>query len=1151
MAFKPTTAQKQAILAEGSTLVSAAAGSGKTAVLVERVVRKLTDSQNPVSADRLLIVTFTNAAALEMRTRIEKRFDEICRNAPNDAALAKQKQMLAAASICTIDSFCIDLVRENFQKVGVTPDFKISDGASLRGVDEAVLDRVLSGYYRREDPAFFELLDYMNTEYDDRNFKKIILDLYDFSRQLPDPFAWFDSLSDPYRRPFSECPFIQKAFEYAEIVLEEASELLTSAGEWLEADPALSERYAADFSLASEKVCALRSSAREKDWDGVYETVLSVLPASLPSSRGLKSEHYSLIKTAWEDFKKTAERLSKMFYATKANIETQLSALSGPLLLLSEILRQFETALFDAYLERNTLTFHNTEHLALALLRENDSELLSRYDEIMVDEYQDTNDLQDMLFQILSGNERLFAVGDVKQSIYGFRGANPNNFLSKSRSAVPYGTRNTGEMQKVILSENFRSKAEICEVINDFFSLIMTGKRGGLIYDREERLVPASRFPQTPFSAVDFDLIEVNANADDSMLAEGYHIAKRIREIMAAPACIRAEDDTLRKAEYSDFAILLRNAGTKAPQLAQALRNEGIPVNFRTEHFATSLEIETFLSLLKVIDNPDSDIELFTTLASPIFGFSPEELAKLRIEKREGSLYSVMVFAAENGNERCGEFLATVNRYRRMAIVLPLASFIVKLLHMTDYWNIAAAMSDGKRRQDNLLLLSTLAESYTADYDGGITGFIEFIKKRAESGLKATTSAPNTVRIMTIHASKGLQFPICILAGVSSKFNSSDTRQPIVYSEHGGIGIKYYDEKSAQKISTPAREVICEELRLREKEEEERLLYVAMTRAQDRLIITCTVKDVEKTVNAATAKLLLFGSRADLACRFADSYADWILSTLLLHPDGACLRKTGTNLIPIETDTHIHISVSEGSVTGTELSEETADRETDEKLLRQMKENLAYAYPYASLLGMQAKASVTSIANKAERAKFAFSDRPAFMSDGGITATQRGTAIHKVMQFFDFEKTDSIEEEISRLYEWQFISEREAESVNRNALKAFFTSNVFGRIKAAKAVEREMRFLTEIPAGEIDPSLSKEAAQEGIMVQGAVDLCFEEEDGIVILDFKTDRIKKPEELKNAYREQLAIYALACEKIWERPVKEMILYSFSLGREIKV
>ena len=479
MAFNPTPEQQAAIDTKGNILVSAAAGSGKTAVLVERVVRLLSDRENPISADRLLIVTFTNAAAAEMRTRIEKRLDLECRANPSDIGLLKQRKLLSSAKICTIDSFCIDLVRENFERAGVSPDFKISEQNSLKAVNEGVLAGLLNEYYEKGGEDFFELLDLVGAEYDDGNFSDYILKMYDYSRQLAFPTEWFDSLSSAYNPDcfggenewYKYC--VNKALNTAKEMQRVNAAVLDALFE----DEKAYDKYAFCFNAAAEEEAKLYDAAKSGDWDSIFN-VLTVF--NLPSIPRANGELGRAAKAARDYILKLAENLKKLFFDGIDGVKKQHADIYGKVLLLTDILNELDNRLFNEYLGRNTFTFHNIEHLALRLLCEKTNngvlpaagaeELLSRYDEVMVDEYQDTNDLQDMLFYVLSNRgERLFAVGDVKQSIYGFRGAKPTNFLNKINAAVPYETAKESDPKKIILGCNFRSHREICEYINYFF----------------------------------------------------------------------------------------------------------------------------------------------------------------------------------------------------------------------------------------------------------------------------------------------------------------------------------------------------------------------------------------------------------------------------------------------------------------------------------------------------------------------------------------------------------------------------------------------------------------------------------------------------------------------------------------------------------
>lgn len=1159
MAFKATKSQQAAIEAKGNVLVSAAAGSGKTAVLVERVIRRLTDEEKPVSADRLLIVTFTNAAAAEMRTRIEKRLDDECRANPNDIALLRQRQLLSNAKICTIDSFCIDLVRECFERVGVMPDFKIGDAATLHQTDEAVLKKILEKYYEAENPVFVNLLDTVGAEYDDGNFSSLVLGMYDYSRQLAFPREWFDSLPKDFSGTFNaDNVWYKYAVSEAERVTDGIRSLLAEAADTAFGDEKTAEKYMPEIISASKETEKLHTAALSGDWDEIYNALSGFTLPALPRANGLSgSEPAAAVKLAFKYCEKDIEALKKLFCAPRDTVEGRNKALAPAVSLLSEILTELDEKLFAEYCERGVFTFHNTEHMALRLLCEAESnpedELLNRYDEVMVDEYQDTNDLQDTLFRILSRHgERLFAVGDVKQSIYGFRGADPANFMRRKNSAVLYTEAEVGEPKKIILGNNFRCRAEVCDYINFFFEHMMTESTGKLCYNEEERLIPAAEYPSAVLPPVELDIVSLKGNAEQRLTSEAERIAQLISEAVDGAPSVRGGNGELRKARYSDFAILLRAPGNKAHVLAEVLRARGIPVSYSGTGFAEAIEIATFTALLRIIDNPEADVELLTVLMSPIFGFNAEETARLRINRKKGSLYSALIFAAENGNSHAAEVLSSLEHYRLLASTLPISRLIMRLLAETDYLNTIAAEKDGERRRNNLLLLADYATSYESDNTGTVGGFIRYIEKQSQNGLRAAAStAGDGVRIMSIHASKGLQFPVCIVADMSAEFNASDLRESTLYSFNGGIGFKYFDEATHAQLTTVGREVIADGMRKTAAEEELRLLYVAMTRTQDRLIMLCSVGAAEKAAAEMRSALLLCGSHPDRLLPRLKSYAKWLLATALIHPDGRELRGSGTGLIAAETGSKIKINVIYPSKeTVTEIPEEELQL-LDNALIEAVKASISYKYPYEALTETAAKSSVSAIANRAESDKYAFSARPAFMSDGGITAAERGTAIHRVMELIDFDKADALEGELERLYEWQYISEREFNAIPREKLTAFFTGPLFARIKKAPRVSREMRFLTEIPANELVAQPAECFKDEKIIVQGAVDLCFEEDGGITVLDFKTDRVASPEALAEAYGGQLAVYAAACEKIFGMPVKKTVIYSFALNKEIEL
>ena len=1168
MVFKPTKEQELAINEQGNILVSAAAGSGKTAVLVERVISRLCDEKNGISADRLLIVTFTNAAAAEMRSRIEKRLDEVISENPDNISLILQKHLLASAKICTIDSFCIDLVRENFEKLGIAPDFKVSDAGALSSTDNKVLSQIINRYLEENNSVFNELLDIVGAEFDEQGFADFIGGIYNYSRQLPFPKSWFLSLSESYSSGFNpDNVWWKYAFSVAIKTLKSAKKSLNTASNLLTVSEKAYNAYKESFSALTDILSSLYDKAVVGEWNEFFEALENTAIPSLPTIRGIGD--ISEINSAKDIYKslipKTLSRLTKLFFADSEYINSQFKMLATPLKLLSKILIEYDDALFEQYTNINTYTFHNTEHLALRLLCEetdgevkikpDSRELIERFDEVMVDEYQDTNDLQDMLFYVLSDEEKkLFVVGDVKQSIYGFRGANPINFLSKKKKYVPISEASGDAHKKIILGNNFRTNKKSCLFINYFFEKFMNEETGDIVYNDEEKLIPTAKYPDCDTNATEIHLILTKGSELSSLVLEGRDIAEYIKSVMSSGKVIREDEKTLREARFSDFTILLRSAKSKAPIIAEELKKQGIPVSFYSEEFIETVEISTFLSLLKIIDNPKSDVEMLTVLMSPIFSFSPEDMAKMRIGDRKGDIYSTVITAAKNGNEKAEKFLKTLDEYRLISVTSTLPKLISALLLKTGYLDIVSAFEDGAKKRNNLLLLSSYAEQFSID---GTLSLLSFLKRieRLSGGLKAAnvSSGVDSVKIMSIHASKGLQFPVCIVADIGSAFNDNDARQSGVYSTELGLGFKYFDETEKTKITTVSREVIIDSARSVGREEELRLLYVAMTRAQDKLLFVGSASDVLKKSDELKTMLLAsdFTVNYDVFSRLR-SYSDWLIISLLLHPDGKELRGAGHNILIDDTESRINLKL----LNHTDINDlpQAINKKTgkvDSVIADKIRESINYKYPYEEILDIESKASVSKLANSAEAIEYAFSLRPEFMNKGGLSAAGKGTAMHKVLQFFDFDKRNDIDNELLRLYEYQFISETEYEATNKTALENFFNSDVFNRIKNSNNIKREMRFLTELPVLKIAPWLSEKFEDEKIIVQGAVDVCFEEADGIVILDFKTDRVEDLNVLKDTYAEQLSIYANACEKIFKKPVKQKIIYSLFKGEEITI
>lgn len=1167
MAFKPTKMQQKAIDEKGNILVAAAAGSGKTAVLVERVITELTDPENPISADKLLIVTFTNAAAAEMRGRIEKRLYEECVNNSDNSFLIKQRHLISSADICTIDSFCINIVRQNFEKCGVEPDFKVGDTAGVESASKKALSLVFEEMLDLQNEDTLKLLELVGCEYSDEALRKIITDIYDYSRNMPFPERFVESLKAPYEAPFdSDHPWYMGGFKIAQECIGEMKisiEKMVENAQLMEkvTDADKCDQYTKTLSFMVEN---LGEKVLVGDWDSFYETLHTSIPGKSPSSSTTDPAALKY-KAAKDKFFNFFDKLLLTFKNDTAGIEGEAAELLPKVSILVKLIKGYGKHLKEIFKTENFYTFAEIEQMAFNLLcedidgaitvKESAKEWLSRYDEVMVDEFQDVNNLQNILFYILSDHDKkLFVVGDVKQSIYGFRGSNPDNFLSKKNSAVLVENATDSDAKKIILSDNFRSRKGVCEYINFFFSLCMNGKSGKLIYNAEERLNAAREFPENAEPKAKLFLLD-KSNAENPKSAIEYEalaIASYIKETMEKPPFITDSDGkTLRKAKYSDFVILLDRIKDKAAVISKILTESGIPVAAISESYAESFEIRLMLSLLQVIDNPKSDVELLTVMMSPLYGFSANEIALIRAENKYTDLYGAVVAYAQKGDAHCNEFIESIADMRRRAAVMPLEELIITLIAQTDMLNLVSAMPSGELKRANLLSLSRYASGYVSSVGGSISGFVRYINELPEKSFK--DSSGNTgacVRIMTMHSSKGLQFPICIIANLTAKINRDDALAKTLYKNGAGISFRYYDAQTDSYIKTLGHKVAAEEAYESIIDERLRLLYVAMTRAEEQLVIFSFADNAAKKL-AAVADSLDKDSISGTWLKSTTNMNDWVIATALLHPDCEKLRVMAEKSVPtVATESLLELSVLGcEKLDNIAVSEDTVETAPNPQLTAKIKENIDYVYPFDALKKVKSKASVSILAHEGEGHSFAFSEKPAFMFKEGISPAGRGTAMHHIMQFINMDGIPDVKSEMERLLEWQYITPSEASVCDISAIEAFFGSNVYKRISASSDVRREMRFMTEVKASAIDPDLIGEAGDTPVIIQGAVDLCFDEGDGIVVVDFKTDRVQNDMQFINAYKEQLEIYSDACRRIFGKEVKEKIIYSFALKKEI--
>lgn len=1170
---KWTPEQKNAIEARsGTLLVSAAAGSGKTAVLVERVIQRLLDPMNGCDADRLLVVTFTKAAAAEMRERISAALSARLAAHPDDARLLRQQMLLPCAAICTIDSFCNDLVRENFHRLTLSPDYKILDAGELTLLRGEAMDVVLEEFYQANDPAFTALLELVRKGRDDAELAETVCRLYDYTQACSFPEEWIANARALCRTdlPEADNPWMAEIRAYIEEALAFARQATQGALALLEAEPGLCEKYAPAF--ASDLAALARvQGARSSGWDTLCEAVNAVKFVRMPNAP--KEYADSPVKAAAKEsrdrVKDTVKTMQAALCANAAENEADMACLAPLLNKLFDLTLRFAAEFARLKREKRAADFSDIEHLALSLLIARKGgricrsplaqELSARYAEILVDEYQDTNEAQDMLFRMLSRNEEnLFLVGDVKQSIYRFRQAMPEIFLNRRDQLPPYQDQNYPA--RITLGRNFRSRSGVTGMVNFLFCQLMSKPLGEMEYTMDEMLVPAAAYPARAQPDCELHLLDAGETGDDSAAVyEARHIAARINTMLREGLTVQDGGQT-RPARRRDFCILLRGMKGRADVYVQELARCGVPAWAELSGgFFDTTEIRTMLALLRILDNPLQDVPLLSVLFSPVCGFTPDEAAALRELKKHTPLYRCMTLAAKQGDEKCAAFLAQLSFLRRLSATLPAEALLRRLYDETGYPALVQAMDGAEQRAANLQLLLAYAARYEAAGHPGLTGFIRFIDRLEEqqaqlSAASAVSESADVVRVMSIHKSKGLEFPICILANCAGAFNQSGRNQRLLLHAKLGAGLMRRDAPTLRLFSTVPHTAVRLATERSELSEELRVLYVALTRAREKLLLVMTVKNPEKKLSSLASALRGQAAAPPFAVRSAKSYADWLLTAALRHPDAAALRA----LIPGQRIPLLEADFALQTVVRPALPEEEAgelppveEGLPDPALQAEIRRRVEYAYPYAALSRSVAKRAASSLGEKALQFSMIGVSRPSFLEKEGLTPAERGTALHQFMQFSDYRRAqENPDAEVQRLVAKGFLSSAEGKAVDRARVAAFFQSALAKRMLQSEMLLREYKFTFFLPAGECDEGLPDEVSQEQVLVQGIADCVFAEGGKLVIVDYKTDSISDQAMLLERYRAQLSIYRRALAACIGLPVGQTLLYSFHLGKEIE-
>ena len=1181
MGVKWTTDQQHAIeCCKGSVLVSAAAGSGKTTVLVERVIRRLTDEDNPCSAEDLLIVTFTRAATAQMREKIGAAILKRLSEDPTDRHLRRQYMLLPFAKICTIDSFCNDLVRENFHALGISPDYSLLDNETAvimkNDVCEAMLERA---YEEDSDGSFSGLSDMMSSGSSDEDFAKLIIKMYDISTAYPFPDLWLDSLIEEYSQPDinKSCwgGIIKKyVCDMLDYCVSSSNDMMTA----MESDPIVADAYGAAVQSDINMYAELREKVN-RDWDEALEAFNTVKYMGLGRvPKGYESETKNAVMTARKKLKDLLKKVPNIMCVSSGEHSEDVRLMRGPVAKLIELVKQFGREYSAEKDKMNSADFSDILHRALNLLAVSDGrggyiktdlarELSSHYVEILVDEYQDINEAQDMIFRAISADENnLFTVGDVKQSIYRFRQAMPEIFLRRR------GTTHSFESGKyplgITLGSNFRSRVGVTSCVNYIFRQLMSTEAGELEYDDSEALNAAAEYPERDTPDCELHVVTDKGNRADTLEAQARYVARYIDRTVREGKTLVTKGGALRPASYGDFCILLRTAKNVSSVYANALSERGIPVfSPETGGFFEAAEISFILSLLRVLDNPVQDIPLAAVMLSPLFGFSAGELADIRASAKERleagetePLYRSVAASADEGDEKAAAFLKKVESLRRLSLTLSAGELVRRVCEETGFDAIVGAMPDGERRRLNVGLLCDYAEKYEAAGNLGLSGFIRFIDKVARtSGDLATAARPSEnadiVRIMTVHQSKGLEFPICIFADMQHAFNERDNTESVLISSSAGLGMKRRTEDGISVYDTASRRAAVITSERMGRSEEMRVLYVALTRAKENLVMVTSVPNPEKGL-AKVAVECGIGERANpFAVLRMNNFSDLVLMALMRHPAADELRKLSGIDVPIflpEKDRFklkVVVSDSESFMTESANEQKIAAKPV---FFNEVQARLDYSDPRSVLSSVPAKRAASDGSERGINREYFASSRPAFMSSGGLTPAQRGTATHKFMQFSDYAAARAdIESELARLVDGGFLSEDEGKAVNIGAAKRFFMSPLAERIFASDNVMREKKFAALFPAKFFYPELTGEAAEEKIVVQGIADCVFVEDGELVIVDYKTDTGVDAEALLDRYSAQLEIYREALSQALGMPVKETLLYSFFMNSTVKV
>ena len=1198
---KWTEEQSQAIHEKGSNiLVAAAAGSGKTAVLVERIINKIIEEE--IDIDKLLVVTFTNAAASEMRERILNAIYKKIEEEPTNLRLQKQITLLNKSNICTIHSFCLDVIRNNFYEINISPNFRIGDTAEIELLKEEVLDELFEDLYLKEDEGFLKLLEIYTSYKDDEPLKDIVKSIYNFIQSAPFPEKWLAEKVKLFDIDIENTDFAETVWgkiilnNYKECIEENILGLKKIKKE-LEAENEL-EKFSQAIRLDIENLESLLVNLNS--WDKSYEFAKTFSFVRWPSSKKINSETPAFVKEKRDMINAKFKKLKdSIFIYTSAEVLSDLKNMYEVLNLLQAIILKFNENYKKAKLERNIIDFNDIEHLALKILIKDEdgkyvpSEIAKKYqdkfEEIAIDEYQDSNMVQEYILTSISKGNNIFMVGDVKQSIYKFRQAMPELFLNKYKTYKLKKEKTEADDLKIQLFKNFRSRKNILDTTNIIFQEIMSKDLGDVDYNEDEYLNLGANYEEPQLENIDFagkteiNIINLEDTTKDSQedeednvkteriensILEARYVAQKINELINSNYYVLDKKEGYRKVTYKDIVVLLRSTTELSPIYEKEISDLGMPVYSETStEYLNSVEIQLIMSCLKIIDNPMQDIPLVTVMRSMIGGFTDNDLIEIRLADKYENFYESIVKARIQVNEelrnKIDSFLELINQWREASEFLALDELIWKIYMDTGYYNYVGLMQNGKLRQANLKMLFERAKQYESATFKGVFNFINFIDKlklrnNDLGAAKIIGENENVIRIMSIHKSKGLEFPVVFLSSTGKNFNLKDLREKILIHQEIGFGPNYENSELKIEYPTLAKEAIKMVSKRESISEEMRVLYVALTRAKEKLIITGIEKDLQKSIESKEKELQIYESEDNSKINpkileSYKSYLDWIELVYLKNK----IKNSDIFEFNVVSKTEILNQTVESETERKDVLKDIANKKVSKENMEKIKNILEWEYKYKDSTEMPSELSVSKIKelSKDTEEKIGITlKKPNFLIEKTeLTPAEKGTIMHLCLQKLNYKEEYNLEKlknMVNNLVNKEIILPKEAESVNYNKILAFLSSNIWKEMQTAKVVEQEKAFYLNLKANEI----YQNDAEDEILVQGIIDLYYiTNNDELVLVDYKTDYVENNNEqsLEDKYNIQLEIYKKALEESLNRKVDKVYIYSTWLNKEIEI